>query len=64
MACDLFTNHLLLGLELFLGMVGKDVWPWSLVANLKDKNCVESAVYIVTAMKRLTHTLSCNVLVF
>ena len=32
------------------GMVGKDAWPWSLLAKLKEKNCLISGVYIVTTM--------------
>ena len=36
---------------LSMGMVGKDAWPWSLLAKLKEKYCLNSGVYIVTTMK-------------
>ena len=34
----------------FMGMVGKDVWPWRVLAKLKEKTCLLSGVYIVTTM--------------
>ena len=50
MVCGLFANHIRLGLEGFMGMVGKDVWPWRVLAKLKEKTCLLSGVYIVTTM--------------
>ena len=50
MVCGLFANHIRLGLEVFMGMVGTNVWPGSVLAKLKEKTCLISGVYTVTAM--------------